>query len=109
MPDEEYLSVKVIYANYLVLFEGVNEGDCFCILLLPSGTTPAQQIMYPFKSIAVLVVHQAEVRHEVQEHFKERSSFPATAWMEEAFYHLLLMHYSRSPATKDPLPLAHPT
>jgi len=109
MPDEGYVAMKVISENHLILFEGVNERDFFCILLLPNGTAPAQQMMCSFKSVAISVVHQAEGRCEVHEHFKERSSFPTTAWMEEAFYHLLLMHYGRGPGTKELLPLAYPT
>lgn len=105
MPDEEHLAMDVISGNYLILFEGLHEGHC--ILLLPNGTAPAQQTVQPFKSVAVSVGHQPEVMHEVQEHFKERSSFPATARMEEPLYHLLLLYYHRGPGTQEPLP--HPT
>lgn len=58
MPDEEHPAMEVISDNYLilfegVLFEGVHEGHCFCILLLPDRTAAAEQTVHPFKSVAI--------------------------------------------------------
>lgn len=43
MSHEEYLAMKIISGNYPVLFEeGVHEGTCFPVLLLPNETVSAQ-------------------------------------------------------------------
>lgn len=42
MLHEEYLAIKIILGNYPALFEGVHEGACFPVLLLPNETVPAQ-------------------------------------------------------------------